>query len=339
MVFGEKNEWNNEKDNNKEKKEVQNIQKKTQQELDGLKKTVNETMKNSPYFSDPYYQKASEQIGNWPYGKTPEASIKAYAQKLKAKAEWYVQADELWIIASVWNTFFDGLPIETYNNFVKLYYKRPNGQMTKEEIAFKDNIAQKIFPWGYGVMDKLEEFTDNTKKYTKENVQKMKLPMQIRIDMFRKYLWLEQYTNSIIESEYKPSKSSEKTKYYDFNPMLRKKIIIDIKKRLWTNISFDEFTEHVKEKNNQKTSPLGWMYENMGSGTIQQIPSQILGQLGHHKAWIWFDNQKKEKYVSYYDIRDLDPDILKANNMNLDTYNFPFEIYGRIYESDFNRVK
>ncbi|HBB03369.1 TPA: hypothetical protein DCZ39_00460 [Patescibacteria group bacterium] len=65
MSFGEKGKGSSIEDTNKGKtKEMQNIQAKTKQELDTLKKTLNIVIKDNPYFSDPYYQKASKQIGN-----------------------------------------------------------------------------------------------------------------------------------------------------------------------------------------------------------------------------------------------------------------------------------
>ena len=340
MGFGEKDKESSVEDTSKGKtKEVKNIQEKTKQELDNFKKTLNSDIKDNPYFSDPYYQKATNQIGNWPYGATPESAIKAYAEKLRSKDKGYIKEDDVWIIASWGNKIFEGLPLKTYNTFVDLYHKRINGKMTKEEIDFKENISQKIPPWWYGVFEKMRSFADNKKEYTKEKMKKLKLPIKVREDLFRKYLWLEQYFNSIVESRYKPSQSTEKTKYYDFNETLRKKVILDVKKNLGINISFNDLIAYVWDKNKDKAGWLGWTYENIIGGGIKPIPSNILWQLGHHKVWIWYDTQRKEKYISYYDIRDLDPDILKDNNMDLDKYNSPFEIYGRIYESDFNIVQ
>ncbi|EKD25168.1 MAG: hypothetical protein ACD_80C00111G0005 [uncultured bacterium (gcode 4)] len=341
MSFGEKGKGSSIEDTNKGKtKEMQNIQAKTKQELDTLKKTLNIVIKDNPYFSDPYYQKASKQIGNWPYGPTPDNAIKAYAEKMRSKdeskAKGYVDVNDLWTIAFVGNEIFKGLPVKLYNTFVDFYHKRTNEKMTKEEIDFKENIAQNIFPWGYDIFPKMMSFVNNEKKYTKETIGKLTLPMQIREDMFRKYLWLDQYSNFIVESTSKPTQSKEKTIYYDFNETLKKKIILDTKKELNTDSSFQGLINHILD---DTSMPLSWVYTKKIENFMDGIPSHIVSQLARHKVWIAYDPIKKERYVSYYDLRDLDPQMLKNNWMDLDKYNSPFEIYGRIYENDFNAVQ
>lgn len=341
MGFGEKDKGSSVENTDKGKtKEIQDTQQKTQQELTDFKKTLHIVIKDNPYFSDPYYQKATNQIGNWPYGATPDSAIKAYAEKMKSeektKNEGYVKAKDLWTIAFVGNEIFKGLPLKIYNTFVDLYHKRTNEKMTKEEIDFKENISQKIFPWGYDIFPKIMSFVNNEKKYTKETIGKLTLPMQIREDMFRKYLWLDQYSDFIVESTSKPTQSKEKTIYYDFNETLKKKIILDAKKELNTDSSFQGLINHILDG---KSMPSTWVYTKKIENFMDGIPSHIVSQLARHKVWIAYDPIKKERYVSYYDLRDLDPQMLKENWMDIDKYNFPFEIYGRIYESDFNAVK
>lgn len=333
MGFGEKDKGNSVEYPSKEKiKEIKNTQEKTKKELDNLKKILNIGIKDNPYFQDPYYQKASNLIGNWAYGATPESDIKAYAEKLRSKDKGYIKEDDVWIIASWGNKFFEGLPLKTYNTFVDLYHKRIDGKMTKEEIDFKENVAQNIYPWGYGVFWKIQDLVKNKKEYTKDKVQKMWLGMQVRIDMFRKYMWLDTYSNFIEQSKYIPSQSTEKTIYYDFNETLKKKIILDIKKKT-TMDGFQFILDKHKDKSGRE-----WLYENILDGW--NVSSGILTwALAHYRTWVGYDAQKKEKYISYYDIRDLDPPRIKENWIDIDRYNFPFEIYGRIYESDFNTVQ
>ncbi|NQV89160.1 MAG: hypothetical protein HQ488_02455 [Parcubacteria group bacterium] len=103
--------------------------------------------------------------------------------------------------------------------------------------------------------------------------------------------------------------------------------------------------EFQQEEPNNYFSVLPYTGEGFGDlfahvERTSQIPySMVTMQMGEYKAYTGFDEERGEKYVSYYDLWDLDPPQLKMLGIDVDQFNFPFEIYGRIYESDFTDLK
>lgn len=256
-----------------------------------------------------------------------------------------------------------------YNKFSELKTKRENGKMTSEEIQFKEKIAENILPRGYGgslfkeaaliffprvaneiydfhgtsLADRLKHIQENKKQYSKEKINNNNEPLMIRIDLFRKYLGLAQYYNSVIPSPYRPSKEKNlKAEYFCFDS---EKMLRSMKRSIMREKSITEQAGNEvfglldgvddEEIRNIKTfDSLESFIKKHNSYSIDNYSSQ----LGQYISGSGFDKERNEKYISYYDIWDLDPPILKEIGIDIDQFNFPFEIYGRIYESDFNKV-
>ncbi|MHB8871191.1 MAG: hypothetical protein ACYC5G_01895 [Candidatus Doudnabacteria bacterium] len=208
---------------------------------------------------------------------------------------------------------------EVYNDFVHFYNSRVDGKMTPEEIQFREKIAQNVQPIGYdpvGAADNLKSFENNDKRFSAKNLKNKSEQMRIREDLFRKYLGLKPYENYLIESPYQPTDARDpRAKYTSFS---EKELVKAIQ---WRGEQSDFKTFNDLEKYVQKNN---------------RFPgNKFLIQLGRYKTGMGYDSVRKEKYVSYYDIWDIDPPLLKKMHIDIDKFNFPYEVYGRVYESDF----
>jgi|GEM_PF-2394822 hypothetical protein len=244
---------------------------------------------------------------------------------------------------------------ETYQKCVDFKKARMDGQMTQEEIDFKEQLSQRVSPFNYesdlssmkGVSDtirsglkRLRDINEGDGEiYTKEDVDLLTVEGErMRFDLFRKYLGLEQFYAYIQQSPYRPSMESDKNaEYFTFSPEVVvnsicrtaqdareisasppeffSKAALEI---LYCGTTFDELVKFTEEFN-------------------ELPPNQATNQLGKYKAYSGYDKARGERYVSYYDLWDLDPPQLKLLGVDIDQFNFPFELYGRIYESDFDQ--
>jgi hypothetical protein len=193
-------------------------------------------------------------------------------------------------------------------------------------------MLSKINPFWYDVWPKIVELWSDTIRNTKEIGTKRPLKNKMRVDFFRLYLWLEQRFDTLHISESKPTKTKNiDTTYYDFSPTIKNEAIDHIKT---TCPTFKELTAYVN-----KHHIFPWSNnENRVAPDLSNYNPAFL-QLGSYKAHVGEGinpkTQQKESYLSYRDIRDLDP--IKNSNLDIDKYNHPFEIYGRIYQSDFEK--
>ena len=200
------------------------------------------------------------------------------------------------------------------------YNHREEGKMSPDEVEFKERIATTIIPAGYEWtgLEKVEQIYTGEGKGVQEFTST--LPGKVRTDLFRTYLGLPQKFETVkfTGREVVPTKEKNpKTQYYEFDA---KQIIKQRKEVYDESFTFNELENYVSKN--------------------QKIPqNSYTSQLLKYKAYVGFDKEKNERYVSYYDLWDLDPPYLKGMGIDVDKYNFPIEIYGRIYESDFKEVE
>lgn len=201
------------------------------------------------------------------------------------------------------------LSIEMAKIFLKMEYYanfRENGKMSKEEIEFRERIAQNVTEVSYSVfslLDRTEDYVKNEKPYSKEEMKKADLWSQIRTDMFRKYLGLKPFGNFLKISPEKPEKSKDKYAiYYSFD---KTKMFQSIKQNWNKEVSGDihNFDNFVKE------AMPGISNQHFGN----VINTDYLTQLGTFKMEVGYDEKRKERYISYYDKWDLDPPFTKLS--------------------------
>lgn len=267
------------------------------------------------------------------------------------KEKGYLIREDLPFKAAFADWWVSGEFLEMYNKFVALSEERNEGKMTQEEIEFRENIAQNMYPYRYGgdvsgselptslapdvnagyvvdvkdsdipakqmaeePLEKFRQISENKRFFQKENIEKIQSPrLCVRIDLFRKYLGLPQYFDSIEKSAYTPTIAQNPDAiYFSFNP---NRLVESLKKTEKAN-TFKDLEEYIS-----KGGPLPH--------------NEFTDQLGRYISGTGYDEKRKEKYVSYYDVWDIDPPILQETGIDIDKFNFPFEVYGRIYESDF----
>ncbi len=289
-------------------------------------------------------------------------SYVGYAQYTKKDAVHYsdqqhLDRDHLTTAMSIVDTYLSSDVVDTYNKCVDFLQARKDGKMSPEEIAFKEQMAQRLLPFGYGFpivedLSRLHTINTGEAKYTKEALLNNKTSTsenmynseshaeviadkrvsdRIRVDMFRKYLGLEQYFDTMKPAEYKPTQAKDATaKYYQFDSHGILKSIFDPKEV--SSLDDREAVSAADFEGKDFDSLVGYVTKN------SMVPDNSLtGQLGEYKAYVGFDKEKDEPYISYYDVWDMDPPQLEKLGITIDQFNFPYEIYGRIYQSDFDK--
>ncbi len=139
-----------------------------------------------------------------------------------------------------------------------------------------------------------------------------------------------------MKSSCKPSKAKNlNAEYFSFNS---NKLIVSIKENAKRSlfVSFEGKRVDQLFKKDIKIKTFGDLELYIKEHGELPPNSYTSKQLGTYITNIGFDEEKQEKYISYYDIWDIDPPMLKDLNIDIDQFNFPFEIYGRIYKSDFD---
>jgi hypothetical protein len=253
----------------------------------------------------------------------------------------HLDRDKLPLTLSFVDHYISSDLVDTHNKCVEFLAKRKNGKMSKEEIAYKEKIVKNMAFGGYGDtffsdIERLQKINSNE---TDENSLASRVGPE-REDLLRKYLGLPQKHGTLSVSPYSPSQSTEAhKKYYEFDQhkmlalIFRQRYLADsasekiASKTLHTELSvpppfegkkYDDLVQYVKKHN---LLPFNY----------------LMSHLGRYKAYVGQDKKTGETYISYYDKWDLDPPRLKVLlGIDIDQFNFPFEIYGRIYEKDFN---
>lgn len=154
-----------------------------------------------------------------------------------------------------------------------------------------------------------------------------------QVDMFRKYLGLDQHFGTMVESPH-----SENA--YTFSDAYKRKIIKDLKD------SYGGFEGYI-EAHNLKRDTLQNVFDHK---TVSYQEAQRTGKpytgrattlypLGRYKEVLKEDEDKNERYVSFRDRFDLNPSVLEQVGLGdlLNRFNNPYDIRGRIYESSFSQ--
>lgn len=321
-------------------------------------------LSKTPALIGAFYKRAKRYFRMLPlflalYGDNKQIGFEDLLKKDQRKIAGYLDESDLPLKAQFLDWYLSGRPLELYNKFAQFKEQRVDDKMTQEEIDFRERIAQNIFPFGYGVesvslgesllnpiprikehfkinakeipFHKLKLFEKDDRLYSRENIEKLsnngaKVALKTRVDLFRLYLGLPQFFDTLQISPYKPTKAkSLNATYYCFDQMI---IVANIK----------DLKTKTKEKNYIGSTEISFFDALRGLLTKQKrFPyNYFASQLGKYVVDSGYDEDRKERYVSYYDVWDLDPPILKEMGIDIDQFNFPFEIYGRIYESDFN---
>ncbi|OGY81660.1 MAG: hypothetical protein A3F54_01185 [Candidatus Kerfeldbacteria bacterium RIFCSPHIGHO2_12_FULL_48_17] len=278
-----------------------------------------------------------------------------------------LEKDRMSLLVRWMDHYVDGGLSEIYNKCVGFLHERDeNGKMSAGEIDYKEQLARNVLPFGYhlSISSKGVEGPKTRIKNIREDVGKYhpnriafggELNEQLRMDLFRRYLGLEPNYDFLKESPYRPTRSTEKNaRYFSFDAKSVAKDIIETREAI---------IEKMKsaKKLSPKTQPITWGIGNELKLAIstkdlnsmesfdqiveyvkqkQQLPSNdYTSHLGRYKAYIGEDKGQIEgqnkRYVSYYDRWDLNPPLLNKVGIDLNQFNSPFEIYGRIYEEDF----
>jgi hypothetical protein len=171
------------------------------------------------------------------------------------------------------DTYLSSDVVDTYNKCVDFLQARKDGEMSPEEIEFKEKMAQRFLPFGYGMpavsdLWRLHKINNGDAEYTKEALASNTTNWQnrigneessmmggdeqtadrVRADMFRKYLGLEQYFGSVKPADFKPSQSKETgAKYFQFDPQEILKSIFAIKSSPFKQKSFDYIADYIKK--------------------------------------------------------------------------------------------
>lgn len=218
--------------------------------------------------------------------------------------------------------------------------RRINGEMSFEEVQFRERISQNLDPYGYDPVSLLSNylyFIEDDRNYRKERVDGEPKRKQIRIDLFRIYLGLTPYYDYLKPSIYRPSEGEALPQIYDVNyyQFDASEIVEDFKdhENLKSLRNFDDFRVRIEE-----LILRGEWFNYEGSTEIVNIPGSYFRNLGVHEVRFEFDEGRGERYMSYWDYWDLDPPIINLMGLDVNEFNFPFVIYGRLYESELEEI-
>jgi len=269
---------------------------------------------------------------------SPEDNLLRNSSVAAAVAEWY---------------FGENL-LETIDTYERLAAGRIDGKMGAEETAFRERISDNVFPGTQAglsgtrtefrrLKEQFRNFEQDTKKYSRKGLEDLpqkeihdkwfKEATQIRSDMFRLYLGLVPRFDYLEESRYKPTKAKNPdTRYVSFPAKRMIESMRMVGKGMHETGELDDGTALENEAYAGRSFDAFLKYVE----AFKALPvNSYTPSLGRYMVDQGYDEVRKERYVSYYDIWNLDIAAFKAGGIDLDRYNFPFEVYGRIYESDF----
>lgn len=234
-----------------------------------------------------------------------------------------IASEQLPDLVAFGNWLLDGAFVREYNKAVDFYNCRENGRMSDAEVRYKETISENICMLDYGDMTagyfRLRNLEKNERPYSKEKLDAMTDAERIRVDLTRKYLGLTPHYNYLSEATYKPTKAKdEQAKYTSFDS---KAIIAELNQGR---------ENHAGQKNDLSFKDL-----EIFIVTHKKFPlNSYTSQLGVYGAGIAYDEVRHEKYAYYYDLWDINPPYADELGIDFNQFNFPFEIYGRVYESD-----
>ena len=103
--------------------------------------------------------------------------------------------------------------------------------------------------------------------------------------------------------------------------------------------------QNIKEK---KTATFDQFFEGLVKevGEEREITNifsegnrEYFPHIGTFQTFLGYDEEREERYISYRDYWDLDTPVLKEKGIDINQYNYPFHFYGRIYKSEFDKIK
>lgn len=194
------------------------------------------------------------------------------------------------------------------------HIKNQDNVMTPEELNYRERLA-KAFKYDYPSDISTLQAGVSRFKNNETQVQKRVKPSSdsLRTELVQQYFGINNQPTYVVDAQYKPSQAkNSNTAYKDFSPAVRNDII--------QNNSYESL---LKLANAKQPSKLGNTQSNYNA----------LGHLGNFK--LSHGKDERGEYISYWDNWDIDPPLLVNQGINLDKLNYPYEIYGRLYKSDF----
>jgi hypothetical protein len=257
--------------------------------------------------------------------------------------------------AKIAEWYFGQNLMEIIEQYQRLAQSRVNGQMTPEEVAFRERISDNIFPGTQGEADldskpwkttelgklkiQFQNFDQNTGRVSKQALEALpesdtyqkyvKTGTEVRSDMFRLYLGLSTHFNYVEDSPYKPTKAKNPDASYKSFPA--REIINSIREVGQDMKKNDELSAENEPAYAATSFDALWTHTQQFKSLPRNAYTQALGTYLVDQG---YDPVKQERYISYYDIWDLDIKPFRLAGLDMNQYNFPFEVYGRIYQSD-----
>ncbi len=268
--------------------------------------------------------------------------IPEIVKKIRPSSNQYELDETIFALSLMNYLYFYGTDMfSLYLELVELSEERVNGQLSEREREIKERIALTVNPFGYESiydLEKIDNFLLNKEQFDKDSVDDLSLNSKVRIDLFRKYLGLEQYYNFIVEARYNPPNNLMRFVDDNFRGgvyRFRTDGIVHFLK-IYTSggfirpnvpLTFENFVEHYFTNPPYGSVPLKKNF-------MMRHPFFVNLQV--FEFGIGYDEERKERYIYYFDYWDLDPPKLVKVGINIDGVNFPILFYDRIYESDFD---
>lgn len=240
--------------------------------------------------------------------------LKSDMKNLKLIDRWAADAMTSDEDIKVMNEVLDAL--DYYSN------NRVDGKMTDEEVKFRKLLLD-VEPFGYDVKDKVKDYKKykNLSEEERGKIIEAKLKRkreegdtnyEERRAYFAKYLGLPYDEKLLNKSKSKPGKSSDSNAEYYDSDLVKSRV-----------------AKTIKQGYNLNKSSLDPVDNQLGNYTINRGESNYLNNASGKGDF-------KVPYYSYYDRWDLD---VPGMPFSIDKYNYPFEVYGRIYEEDLEGVR
>ena len=212
--------------------------------------------------------------------------------------------------------------------------------LSNTSSSIKKGLAKNLKPYGYGGKTTLSTIKTIGKAMlgpAKGSYAEDKNPTQVdkeRFNLLGKMMGESQYKDANPVSQYKPTFGNQKSTYYS-SPQTEK----DIKTGLKDPKFFSNFKKD--KKGIMRSSADYWNSSKTTGFSTESGSSNVLGNYS-----MSLGEDKKGKYVAYYDKWDLNPfkgknDILDKSTTKLQAFIGikPAEVYGRVYYYDNTRSK
>ncbi|KKN88749.1 hypothetical protein LCGC14_0246400 [marine sediment metagenome] len=226
--------------------------------------------------------------------------------------------------------------VDLYNALVDFKNRRGDGEFSPEELDLRKRIAEaQSFGYPTSLKD-LTRFVDRVKAGKKQGffIPPDRKVQKARKEFINKYYGIpEDRPRHLVKSQYKPTRATDPdATYYTIGATMKERA----KRRMNTPGAFDYAYESAQNPSRNIFQKRRQMYKaNMELLENYEEPRLLFGDLlGKHQLSTGTD--EKGRYISVYDKWDIDPPFLKDKGIDVDQLNYPFEIYDRFYESEFN---